>query len=160
MSLQRLRQWINNHTRKTSSGEGKSKLLDLSGKAARRWQPYQAYSRLFCDTKLRPIITNAYIEYCKRVPNGEEVDSLFKFQNCELRVMLENETSEVKAQVEMLCQNSVTIKEEAEVEKMLNEDLSDEEIKEALHKKSVFASCDIGNMTNRVPGKSKHYLQV
>jgi hypothetical protein len=160
MSLQRLKQWINNHTRKTSSGEGKSKLLDLSGKAARRWQPYQAYSRLYYDTKLRPIITNAYIEYREKVPDGEQVDSLFKFRNRELRAMLENETSEVKAQVDTLCQNSVTIKEEAEVEKMLNEDLTEEEIKEALRKKSVFASRDIDNMTNRVIGESKHYLQV
>jgi uncharacterized protein YwgA len=74
--------------------------------------------------------------------------------------MLENETSEVKAEVDALCQNSVTIKEEAEVEDMLNEDLTDEEIKEALRKKSVFASHDIDNTTNRVIGESKHYLQV
>jgi hypothetical protein len=98
-NLQRLKQWINNHTRKTSSGEGKTKLLDLSGKAARRWQPYQAYSHLYYDTKLRPLVTNAYIEYRDGLPNGKHPDSLFKFQNHQLRVMLDNETSEVKALV-------------------------------------------------------------
>src|SRR5882672_7333995 len=116
MSLQRLKQWINNHTRKTSSGEGKSKLLDLSGKAARRWQPYQAYSRLYYDTKLRPIITNAYIEYREGIPDGDVPASLFAFRNRELRMMLENETSEVKEEVAELCGKSLTMKEEAEVE--------------------------------------------
>jgi hypothetical protein len=137
MSSQRLKQWINNHTRKTSSGEGKSKLLDLSGKAARRWQPYHAYSCLYYDKKLRSIITNAYLEYREGLSDSEEADSLFKFRNRELRAMLEDETSEVKAEVEALCAKSVTMKEEAEVEEMLTEHFSEQEIKEALRKKSV-----------------------
>jgi hypothetical protein len=135
--LQRLKQWINNHTRNTSSGEGKSKLLDLSGKTVRRWQPYQAYSHLYYKTKLRSIITDAYIEYREGLSDDKEPDSLFKFRNRELQSMLENETSEVKAEVVELCERSVTMKEEAEVEALLSEHLSEPEVKEALRKKSV-----------------------
>jgi len=136
MSSQRLRQWINNHTWKTLLGEGKPKLLDLSGKGARRWQPYQAYSCLYYDAKLRPIITSAYIEYREGIHDNEPI-SLFAFRNRELRTMLEKETSEVKAEVAELCEKSVTMKEEAEVEALLSEHLSELEVKEALRKKSV-----------------------
>jgi hypothetical protein len=130
-----LKQWINNHTRKTSSGDGKLKLLDLSGKKKKRWQPYQAYSHLYYKTRLRSVITNAYIEYLVGVSDGEEADSLFKFRNRELRALLENETIEVKAEVDLLCENSVTAQEEAEVEALLNEHLSEAEVKEVLRKK-------------------------
>lgn len=130
-----MKQWINNHTRKTSSGDGKLKLLDLSGKKKKRWQPYQAYSHLYYKTRLRSVITNAYIEYLVGVSDGEEADSLFKFRNRELRALLENETIEVKAEVDLLCENSVTAQEEAEVEALLNEHLSEAEVKEVLRKK-------------------------
>jgi hypothetical protein len=116
--LQRLKQWINNHTRKTSSGEGKQKLLDLSDKKKQRWQPYQAYSRLYYD-KLRPIINNAYLDYSEGLDDGKEADSLFKFQNRELRAHLEKETSEVKAEVEAMCEKSVTLREEEEIDALL-----------------------------------------
>lgn len=49
--------------------------------------------------------------------------------------MLENETSEVKAEVDLLCKNSVSAQEEAEVEALLNENLSEVEVKEVLRKK-------------------------
>ena len=130
-----MKQWINNHTRKTSSGDGKLKPLDLSGKKKKHWQPYQAYSHLYYKRRLRSIITNAYIEYLVEVPDGEEADSLFKFRNRALRSMLENETSEVKAEVDLLCKNSVSAQEEAEVEALLNENLSKVEVKEVLRKK-------------------------
>jgi hypothetical protein len=135
MSLQRLKQWINNHTRKTLSGEGKPKLLNLSGKKRKRWQPYQAYSHLYYKARLRSVITNGYIEYIGGMPDGEEADSLFKFGNRELRAMLENETSEVKAEVNALCEKSVSLQDEAEVEAMLSENLTEAEVREALRKK-------------------------
>jgi hypothetical protein len=160
MSSQRLKQWINNHTRKTLSGEGKLKLLDLSSKGTRRWQPYQAYSRLYYDAKLRPIITNAYIEYCKGLPDSEVPVSLFIFRNRELRAMLENETSKVKEEVAELCEKSLTLKEEAEVEALLNEHLTEQEVKEALRKKSVLKLCNIHKATDQITGKFKRCLQV
>jgi hypothetical protein len=132
---QRLKQWMNNHTRNTSSGEGKQKKLDLSGKKAKRWQPYQAYSRLYYRTKLRSIITDNYIEYLAGISVGEEPDSLFKYRNNQLRVMLEAETDEVKEEVAEMCEKSVSAREEAEVEKMLSENFTEEDVKCALRKK-------------------------
>jgi hypothetical protein len=74
--------------------------------------------------------------------------------------MLDNETSEVKALVMARCERTVSMKEEEEVESMLNEHLSELEIKEALRKKSVFSSSNIDHVTNRDTGKFKHCLRV
>jgi hypothetical protein len=74
--------------------------------------------------------------------------------------MLENETSEVKAQVMARCERTVSMEEEEEVENILNEHLSESEIKEALRKKSAFSSSDVDHMTNQGPGKFKHCLRV
>jgi hypothetical protein len=126
---------MNNHTRNTSSGEGKQKLLDLSGKKAKRWQPYQAYSRLYYTKKLRSIITDRYLEYLAGKPVGEEPDSLFKYRNNQLRILLEDETDEVKAEVAAMCQQSVSAREEAEVENMLDENFTEEDVKDMLRKK-------------------------
>jgi hypothetical protein len=62
--------------------------------------------------------------------------------------MLDNETSEVKAEVMARCERTVSMKEEEEVENMLNEHLSEAEIKEALRKKSAFSSFNEDHMTN------------
>ena len=132
-----MKQWINNHTHKTLSGEEKSKLLDLSGKAVWHWQPYQDYFHLYYDKKLHSIITNAYLEYCEGLSDSKEADSLFKICNHELQVMMEDETSEVKAEVKALCEKSVMMKEGAKVEEILTEHFSEQEIKETLWKKSV-----------------------
>ena len=126
---------MNNHTRNTSSGEGKQKLLDLSGKKAKRWQPYQAYSRLYYTKKLRSIITDRYLEYLAGKPVGEEPDSLFKYRNNQLRILLEDETDEVKAEVAAMCQQLVSAREEAEVENMLDENFTEEDVKDMLRKK-------------------------
>jgi hypothetical protein len=126
---------MNNHTRSTSSGEGRLKRLDLTGKKPRRWQPYQAYSRLYYTTKLRPIIAAGYLEYLIALPAGEEPDSQFKYRNRQLRLMLEEETDEVKAEVAELCEKTVSMREEAEVEEMLNENITKDEARSALRKK-------------------------
>jgi hypothetical protein len=142
-----LKQWVNNHTRSTSSGEGKQKLLDLSGKKGRRWQPYQAYSHLYYNKKLRQIIVDGYIEYLAGVPN-EEPDSMFKYRNRELRVLLDKETDEVKAEVGALCERSVTVKEEAELKALMEENLSDEDARNLLRKRLVtkFRNSDYQNL--------------
>ena len=128
---------MNNHTRNTSSGEGKTKMLDLSGKKGKHWQPYQAYSHLYYDKKLRQVIRDGYIEYIAGLPNGTEPDSMFKYRNQELRALLENETSEVKAEVEALCKTSVSVKEQAELDALMAENLSEEDVKKILRKRSV-----------------------
>ena len=125
---------MNNHTRSTSSGEGRLKRLDLTGKKPRRWQPYQAYSHLYYHTKLRPIIVARYLEYLATVPAGAQPDSQFKHRNRQLRLMLEAETDEVKAEVTALCEKTLSIKEEEEVERMLAENLTEEEARETLRK--------------------------
>jgi hypothetical protein len=125
---------MNNHTRNTSSGEGRQKKLDLTGKKAKRWQPYQAYSHLYYATKLRPIILARFAEYLGTVPAGEEPDSQFKYRNSQLRSMLEDETDEVKAEVAGLCEKTLTVREEEEVENMLDENFSIEDAKRALRK--------------------------
>ena len=126
---------MNNHTRSTSSGEGRLKRLDLTGKKLKRWQPYQAYSRLYYVSKLRPIISAGYLEYLATLPAGEEPNSQFKYRNHQLRLMLEEETDEVKAEVKEMCERTVTMKEEAEVEEMLNENIPEDEARSALRKK-------------------------
>jgi hypothetical protein len=132
---QRLKQWMNNHTRSTSTGEGKQKILDLTGRKAKRWQPYQAYSHLYYKDKLRPIIVTGYLEYLATVLTGEEPDSVFKYRNSQLRRMLEDESDEVKAEVAALCERTLTVREEEEVERMLNENFTEEDAKKALCKK-------------------------
>jgi hypothetical protein len=82
----------------------------LTGKRPKRWQPYQAYSRLYYDKKLHTEITNGFPDYIQGVPEGEKVDSLFKYRNRVLRVMLENESDDVKAEVAALCEKSVIVK--------------------------------------------------
>lgn len=110
-SSQRLKQWMNNHTRSTSTGEGKQKMLDLTGRKAKRWQLYQAYSHLYYKEKLRPLIITRYLEYLTTVPTGEEADSVFKYRNSQLRRMLEDESDEVKAEVVALCERTLTVRD-------------------------------------------------
>lgn len=49
--------------------------------------------------------------------------------------MLEEETAEVKAEVKEMCEKIVTMKEEAEVEAMLNENIPEDEARSALRKR-------------------------
>jgi methionine salvage enolase-phosphatase E1 len=77
-------------------------------------------------------INSGYLEYIQSVPEGQVADLLFKYHNRELRAMLENESSEVKAEINVMCQRSVSTKEEAEVEALMNENMSEEEAREAL----------------------------
>jgi methionine salvage enolase-phosphatase E1 len=79
-------------------------------------------------------INSGYLEYIQSVPKGQVADSLFKYRNRELRAMLENESSEVKAKIDVMCQRSVSTKEEAEVEALMNENMSEEEAREALRR--------------------------
>ena len=78
---------------------------------------------MYYALKLHPIITAGYLKYLMTVPAGEEPDSQFKYRNCQLRLMLEEETDEVKAEVKEMCEKIVTMKEEAKVEVMLNENI-------------------------------------
>ena len=67
---------------------------------------------------------------------------MFKYHNQELRVLLENETSKVKAEVEALCKRSVSVKEQAELDMLVAENLSKEEVKEILQKRGIISIDD------------------
>jgi hypothetical protein len=90
---------------------------------------------LYYASKLRPIIAAGYLEYLATVPADEEPDSQFKYRNRQLRLLLEEETDEVKAEVKEMCERVVTMKEEADVEAMLNENIPEDEVRSALRKR-------------------------
>lgn len=104
-----------------SSGEGRLKVLDLLAKKLRSWQPYQSYSKLYYDQKLCKTINASYLKYIEELSENETADSYFKFCNHKLQDLLEKEMSEVKAEVEALCQSTLSAKEEEEVNALLNE---------------------------------------
>lgn len=140
--IQRLKDFVNNHTR-PGKGEGKPVKLDLSGKARPKWQAYQAYSYLYYNESLRGIIVPEYASYVAALPEGAEpAETLFTFRNRRLRELLELETDEVKAAVEEQRQKSPTMKEEKALERLTNEGLSEDEAKEALRTVLV-STCNI-----------------
>ena len=73
-------------------------MLKLSTKS-RRLQPFQAYSRLYYDTKLKPIIDEKYKEYTETVPEDEQ-KTRFVFSAALTKTLFEAETEEVKREVE------------------------------------------------------------
>ena len=74
------------------------------------------------------------MEYIQDVPEGEKIDLLFKYRNRTLRVMLEQESSAVKAEADARCNRSMSTKEEAEIEAFMNENCNEDDIKNALRK--------------------------
>ncbi|KAH7904111.1 hypothetical protein BJ138DRAFT_1186425 [Hygrophoropsis aurantiaca] len=150
----RLQQWINNHTRHTSSGDGKQKLLDLSGKKPNRWQLYQAYSHLYYEKKLREIIKSDYVTYLKEfkehegeapVPNDDDAkkrkpETIFAFRNRRLRELYLTETDEVKKEVEELREHSPTRDQEAAFEILMNEGVNEADVEERLRRNGTTAN--------------------
>lgn len=140
--------WINNHTR-LPTGRGQSRLpkLDLSGKRKPKWQPYQAYSHLYWETRLKAEIDPEYPVYVASVPLGEGIQSLFVFRNRRLRERLVDETAAVKAEVEACRGNSVSIKDEEDLDEMLKMGLSEEECREhnrKMYVQSLICCCCAG----------------
>jgi hypothetical protein len=64
-------------------------------------QPWQAYLNKFQDTKLKQDIDDAWQDYIKEVPEGENPDKTqFEVRNKVARRLYEDETLEVKQEVE------------------------------------------------------------
>lgn len=123
--------WINNHTRLPKErGQSRQPKLDLSGKRKPKWQPYQAYSHLYWETRLKAEIDPEYPVYVANVPLGEGTQSLLVFRNRRLRELLANETAAVKAEVEACRGKPVSIKDEEDLNEMLKMGLSEEECRE------------------------------
>lgn len=92
--------WFHNNTRGSSSGSGTRGILKLST-AAKLVQPWQAYLNKFQHTKLKKKIEDAWRDYRKGVPNGEKPEkTLFEIRNKVARELYEEESTEVKREVE------------------------------------------------------------
>ena len=64
-------------------------------------QPWQAYLNKFQHTKLKQKIQDAWQDYRKGIPNGEKLEkTLFEIRNKLAREMYEEESTEVKREVE------------------------------------------------------------
>ena len=124
---QRLKQFINNHTR-VLKDKGHQQKLDLSGKKRSPWQPYQAYSHLYYEKKgLKAQIHSKYKMYLTELLPDTKGETLFSFTNRRLHEMLEVESEDVKAIVEITRQKGVTAKEDEALKKMLETGMLEED---------------------------------
>ena len=115
--LQRIKQWFNNHSRSTASGETRGKVLDLTKHRSRKLGVAQVYSQLYYDEKLRDITATRWETYRtttlanpptatdKRTQQKlDDVKNLTAaplwFRNEVVRDCFEEETAAVKAEVE------------------------------------------------------------
>jgi hypothetical protein len=89
--------WYFNHSRSTTSGTDSRNVLKLQG--SRHLQPYQAYSQLYYESKLKPIIDKKYKEHLETVPSDEQ-KTAFAFRVNEMKKLFEDESDEVKREVE------------------------------------------------------------
>jgi hypothetical protein len=71
----------------------------LKLKGSRVLQSYQAYSQLYYETKLKPVIDKKYHDYLETVPPKDQ-KSAFAFRAAETKRLFDAETDEVKKQVE------------------------------------------------------------
>jgi hypothetical protein len=96
--------WYFNHTRSTTSGTDSRSVLKLAG--SRVLQPYQAYSHLYYESKLKTIIEERYKEHLEVVPTKDQ-QSAFVFRTAETKALFDAETDEVKQEVEEYRQKKV-----------------------------------------------------
>lgn len=101
--------WFFNHTRASSSGSDSRNLLKLSTKN-RTLQGFQAYSRLYYETKLKDVIDKEYKVHTETVPK-EEQKTRFAFAAALTKTLLDSESDEVKAEVEAYRKKESTSKE-------------------------------------------------
>jgi hypothetical protein len=97
--LQRVYWWFHNHTRGSSGGTDARNTLKLSTKS-RTLQPFQAYSRLYYEIKLKDVINVEFEEHTKTVPKHEQ-KTRFVFSTALTKTLYEAETEEVKKEVEV-----------------------------------------------------------
>ncbi|KAI0037480.1 hypothetical protein FA95DRAFT_1506931 [Auriscalpium vulgare] len=96
---QRLKQWFNNKSRTASSGSGGKRVLDLTGRTARRrLAPYQTYQTLYWTSKLQAIVEPEWQEHLDTTP-GETASGALAFRNRRCRELLAEESDEVRNQV-------------------------------------------------------------
>ena len=103
-----MKDWFKNHSRASaSSGEGRRSLLDLRAKRHRKLSLLQAYSKLYYDSKVKLIVEERWkeehVDYMRKNPNltaSARIPPL-KFRNEVTQEMLDDESAEVKREVEL-----------------------------------------------------------
>ena len=66
---------------------------------SRHLQAFQAYSQLYYESKLKPIVEKNYKEHLENVPSDEQ-KTAFAFRTAEIKRLLEAESEDVKREVE------------------------------------------------------------
>jgi hypothetical protein len=104
--LQQIKDWFKNHSRASESiSEGQQKILDLSNKKAKKLPLWQAYSKRFYEEKLKEAVQAHWnAKHKTENPDHDEetpiAPSPLQFQNEVIRAMYEEESDEVKKEIE------------------------------------------------------------
>jgi hypothetical protein len=116
-TMQQIKDWLKNHSKSGASSEGKPKLLDLQRKKTRRLPIWQAYSRLYYESKLKEVVEFMWrMKYLKENPDADEDSEPptmpIPWRNETIAILLEDESAEVKEECKTYAGNN----EEPEVE--------------------------------------------
>jgi hypothetical protein len=98
--IQSLYNWFFNHSQGSTSGTGRKKIIDLSGKKKKKLQPFQIYSQLYCESKWKATLDEEYIQYKQTVGDGKIPKRHFIFAMERMRQIFTEESVEVKEEVE------------------------------------------------------------
>jgi hypothetical protein len=103
MTLQRLRQWFNNHTRASASSGSRRKILKLTGNK-KKLRATQVYQTLYYEEKIKPIVKDRWEVEWKSKPEYDPKKKIpappLRFRNEVTIELWEAESAEVKAIVE------------------------------------------------------------
>jgi hypothetical protein len=91
--------WFHNHTRASLSGSGVRGVLKLAA-TSKLVQPWQAYLNKFQDTKLKCNIEDAWKYYLYDAKARKPEKTKFEIQNRVAQGLYEDETDDVKQEVE------------------------------------------------------------
>ncbi|KAN0107118.1 hypothetical protein V8E52_010478 [Russula decolorans] len=97
-----LRQWFNNHTRGMATAERRrTKPLNLIKRQTRKLSSAQAYSRIYYEKMLKPLVEAEWTRHIASNPGIERKPGEFlRHRNIVIREIYNAETDEVKAEVE------------------------------------------------------------
>ncbi|TDL22045.1 hypothetical protein BD410DRAFT_803858 [Rickenella mellea] len=100
----RVREWFSNHGRKSNFHRPSTriKVLKLRQKKASKKSPWQVYSGLYYNNKLKPVIDHQYTEHVeKSKADNTEPEKAIAFRNRLIKEAYEAESDAVKAEVEV-----------------------------------------------------------
>ncbi|KAF9498313.1 hypothetical protein BDN71DRAFT_1504115 [Pleurotus eryngii] len=125
-----IREWFSNHSRKAGPVRG-TKILDLRGTKKKCLAAWQAYSCLYYDDILKPLVEEQWREDPLYDPNAHEV--LFKFRNNVVyqlwRIEKDEEVKEkVAAYIEEVYQRGNNTEEEDDIDDNDDDNIEPEEL--------------------------------